>query len=178
MKTGISFILLLAIVLVSCVPAVTPPPAIVHLNQIDVFLIKGTGATGTFTIELRDAAGNTPALWSNTVPVAAITAGVAGAWNSFTVPTITLTGGQTYRIYVTRSDAHDTPTQNTITWRSSDTIGVDRYTAGVSSTGITVLDFAFRTYDNSVVDQKMETMEYGLGVSNTEYRWQGFVPGS
>jgi hypothetical protein len=173
MKIGIPFIFLLVFVLFSCVPPVTT----VHLNRIDVFLVAGATVSGTLTLELRDSAGTTPALWSNTVNTNTLIPGVDGGWNSFTVPDIELTRGQTYRIYVMRSIPHTLPT-DTITWRSSDTIGVDRYTAGVSSHGSAVLDFAFRTYDNSVVDQKMETMEYGLGVSNTEYRWQGFVPGS
>ena len=173
MKIGIPFILLLVFVLFSC----TPPDTIVQLDRIEVFLIKGTGATGTFTIELRDAAGSTPALWSDTVPVAGLATGIGGDWNSFTVPGIELTKGLTYRIYATRSDAHDNPTQNTITWRSSDNVG-DEYTASVSSSGYAELDFAFRTYDNGVVDQQMETMEYGFGIPNTDYHWQGFVPGS
>lgn len=40
------------------------------------------------------------------------------------------------------------------------------------------IDFTFRIFENNVLDQQMETLEYGLAVHNTVYNWQEFVPGS
>ncbi|MBN1798783.1 MAG: hypothetical protein JW822_09400 [Spirochaetales bacterium] len=144
------------------------------LTQIDVSLVVGANDTGTFTIELRDAAGSVPALWSTTVNTNIFVTG--SSWNSFTVPDIKLTEGQTYRIYMTRSDVHDNPGGNTISWNSTNTVG-DEYPQGISSSPATV-DFTFRIYDHGVVDQQLETTETAYAVHQGSYNWQEFVPGS
>ncbi|MCG8569831.1 MAG: hypothetical protein MJB14_06800 [Spirochaetes bacterium] len=147
------------------------------LTQIDLRLAVGTNVSGTLTIELRDATGSTPALWSNTINTSTLHSGAGSYWNSFTVPDIELTNKQTYRIYVTRSDAQDIPNSNTISWNSSDS-GDDEYTQGFSSSGNSNIDFTFRIFDDGIVNQQMESVEYGYSVFNTGYLWQEFVPES
>jgi hypothetical protein len=166
-------------VLFACSTPEADPPGPITFSRIDLLLSVGTGATGTITIELRDAVGATPALWSTTVAESVLIQTIGSNWNTFTVPDIVLTGGQTYRIYVQRSDVHDNATQNTIFWRAS-LPGHDVYAPGTSSTstGINNNDFNFRVYDAGTVNKHMETDEYGYGLSNTGYSWQSFVPGS
>ena len=92
-------------------------------------------------------------------------------WNSFPVnPGVDLTGGETYRIYMTRSTLVDS-----ISWRSC-SAGDDEYPYGISS-GAAGVDFLFRVYDNGVVDQSQEVYGYGYAIYDTSYQWQEFIAG-
>jgi hypothetical protein len=151
-----------------------PPPGSsgnkVTLTRIDLNLNLVVGVVGDFIIELRDDAGSSPAIWSATIDASTLPAGTN--WDSLSVPNISLTKGQTYRIYATYSGGI-----NQITWMSSDPVD-DEYTPGVCSTGNADQDFNFKTYNDGVLDQQMITVESGWSLSNGDFFWwQEFVPG-
>ncbi|MBN2351983.1 MAG: hypothetical protein JXD23_05385 [Spirochaetales bacterium] len=167
--TGIVLILAIGL-LASCPPPKTPSNT-VALTRIDLYLYV-FNATGTFTIELRDSSGDTPAIWSGTVDANTLT---SNTWNAFIVPAVSLTKGATYRIYATRSDVHN-PGVNEIDWESSNSVG-DEYPPGVCSTPNAEQDFMFRTYNDDVLDQQMTTIETGYALSSGDFLWwQEFVP--
>jgi len=127
-------------------------------------------------VELRDTNGATPAIWSDTVNADTLLSG--SNWNSFPVTGVTLTKGTTYRIYATRSAAHNLGVDQ-ITWSASDAMGDDEYEAGVSSSASAIMDFMFRTYVDGVLDQEMTVAEYGFSLADSNYSWwQEFVPGA
>lgn len=147
----------------------------VILSRIDVYLSVANpqaGTSGTFTIQIRDAAGTEPSIWENTVSADDLSVG--GFWNSFAVTGCTLTKNTMYRIYITRSGTN-IPNVDSITWRANDS---DVYTPGISSVSATT-DFMFKTYDDDgILEQQMITENEGYVVWNTFYWWQEFVTGA
>jgi hypothetical protein len=164
--------LLFSALVLSCTPPRLPPS--VTLTQIDVYLAVGRGATGAFTIEVRDATGTTPAIWSTAVDAHDLTPGLA--WNSFSIPHLTFYSGRTYRIYLTRSGPHDNATGNTIAWECPASADIDEYPYGRSSLRFENADFTFRVYVDGVINQSMETAGYGYSISHYDDWWQEFVP--
>jgi len=100
-------------------------------------------------------------------------------WQKFDLPPTTLQTGQTYRIYVIRSNAHNFPANNYIFWNTSSQNN-DAYPLGINDVFPSwKLDYAFRTYlPSGSVDQHQELNTFGFFIDNSFYRWQEFVPGS
>lgn len=145
----------------------------INLVKVDLNLFVGTATTGTFTTEIRNADG-TQILASNVTAASLLVKG--SAWNSFTFPNIPLRRNIKYRIYITRSDAHNYTTNNYIFWNTSSG-GVDAYPGGINDVYPSwTLDYSFRTYSTGGLDQQQTLTTYGFGLSNTYYRWQEFVP--
>jgi hypothetical protein len=146
-----------------------------NLTSVSLNLSVGFGTTGTLTVQIRDASGAT-VLAQTTVPRSAFPNGT----NWVNVPlSATLLRDQLHRIYVTRSDVHSNATQNTIFWRTSPATGggVNAYPDGVTNTYPSwTLDFAFRTYTVSGVDQQQNLNNYSFAVGNNAFHWQEFVP--
>jgi hypothetical protein len=144
------------------------------LDRVDLITHVGTNLTGTVTVDIRNADGSV-VIGSTTVPALSITTGLATNTFLFS-PALTLNAGDKYRIYLTRSDAHNYGANNYIFWRTSSG-GVDAYPAGVNDVHPAwTLDYAFKTYNGTVVDQQQNLATYGFFVSSGFYRWQEFVP--
>ncbi|MFZ6011087.1 MAG: hypothetical protein ACOYXT_12140 [Bacteroidota bacterium] len=144
----------------------------VQLLYVYLNLQVGSATTGTFTVELRNEDG-TAVIATRVVSGASLPPGTS--WRVFKFGS-TLYRDQKYRIYVTRSDAHNYAANNYIFWRSSSG-GVDAYPDGVNDVyPAWTLDYAFRTYVQSALDQDQSLITYGFFTSNGFYRWQEFVP--
>lgn len=145
------------------------------LTSVSLYVTVGTGTTGTMTVQIRDASGAT-VIAETIVPRAALPNG--GSWVNVPI-TATLLRDQLYRIYVNRSGPHSNATQNTIFWRTSSSTGggVDAYPDGVTDIYPSwTLDFAFRTYNVSGIDQQQNANSYSFALFNTGFHWQEFVP--
>jgi hypothetical protein len=145
----------------------------VILTYVDLNLTVGSALTGNFIVEIRNEDGTT-ILASTAVSAAGLPAGTY--WKKFKLGTV-LYRDQRYRLYVTRTVAHNYPTGNYIFWRTSSG-GADVYPDGSNDTAPGwVLDYAFRTYSSiSGVDQQQNLNSYGFFTSSGMYRWQEFVP--
>jgi hypothetical protein len=134
---------------------------------------KGASTTGTVTVQIRNADGSV-VIAQNIVSASGLPNG--NAWVTFKLAA-SLYRDQPYRIYVTRSDAHNYAANNYIFWRCSSG-GVDAYPDGVNDVYPSwKLDYAFRTYNAIIgLDQHQDLINYGFFTSNTFYRWQEFVP--
>jgi len=172
-KSNIRLITILIIMaaglLISC-----PPPGSSGNKvtlRIDLYLsIPGPVAGEDFTIQVRDSAGSVPAIWSDTVDATTL---IHSTWNSFSVSDISLTKGQTYRIYATYSGG-----VGQVSWSCSSAAGPDQYLSGVCSTPNALQDFTFKTYNSGVLDQQMITLNTGYSLSGDNFQWwQEFVPG-
>jgi hypothetical protein len=147
-------------------------PAMVSLNQVDLYLDKGSAATGTVTVEIRDVTGGTT-ISSVTVTAASLAAG--SSWKTFTfAPAALLERDHVYRIYLKRSDPHNYATNNYFFWRTSSG-GVDAYPGGINDVAPAwTLDYAFKTYTEGGLDQQQTSTNYGFFVDNSFWRWQEF----
>jgi hypothetical protein len=145
------------------------------LTSVSLNLSVGFNTTGTLTVQIREANGKV-VVAETTLSRKALPNGT----NWVNVPiSATLVRDQLYRIYVTRSGPHDNATQNTIFWRTSPGTGggVNAYPDGVTDIyPIWTLDFAFRTYTVSGIDQQQNTNNYSFAVFNNGFHWQEFVP--
>lgn len=150
----------------------TPSVPKTNLKAIDLNLSVGSGTTGTFTVQIRNADGST-VIAENTVPRSYLPNGTN--WVGFKI-SATLDRDQVYRIYVIRSDVHNNATQNTIFWRTSSG-GVNAYPDGVNDVYPSwTLDYAFKSYSASGLDQQQTLTNYSFAVGNNSYRWQEFIP--
>jgi hypothetical protein len=150
---------------------------ITNLKSVELRLEVTTGATGTLTVQIRDASGIAvlaqKIMTREELPTST---------NWITFPLVaTLARNQVYRIYVTRSDEHNASgnNNNRISWRTSKKapVGqpdVDAYLDGASS--VYPLDFTFRTYGASGLDQQQNEDIYAYAIGNTGFFWQEFVP--
>lgn len=150
-----------------------PDRAKTAFTRFNLLLDTGANTTGNINVQIRNADG-TAVLWANSLN--ADTYLVNGnAWNTFWVNSLSLYIGDKYRIYVTRTGEHNYPAGNYIFWRTSSG-GNDAYPAGVNDVYPSwVLDYAFITYANGVVDQQQANGNYGFGVPSSYYRWQEFI---
>lgn len=153
-------------------PVLSVLPTNVTLDRIDLYLEKGTATTGTITVEVRNAA-NTTVLGAATVTASSLVAG--GAWRTFNfAPTLILTRTQVYRINLIRSNPHNYGANDYIFWRTSSG-GVDAYPDGISNYYPSwILDYAFKTYNGTAIDQQQTSTNYGFAVGNTSALWQEF----
>lgn len=144
------------------------------LDRVDLITNVGTSLTGTVTVEIRNADGSVT-IGSTTVAASSMTTGLATNTFLFS-PALTLNATEKYRIYLTRSDAHNYSANNYIFWRTSSG-GVDAYPAGINDVHPSwTLDYAFTTYNGGFADQQQSLATYGFFVSSGFYRWQEFVP--
>jgi len=145
----------------------------VSVRYIMLNLDKGVSTTGTVTVQIRNADGSV-VLAQNVVPASSVPNG--NSWATFKL-SASVYRDQTYRIYFTRSDAHNYAANNYIFWRCSSG-GVDAYPDGINDVYPSwTLDYAFRTYSAvSGLDQHQDQINYGFFTSNNLYRWQEFVP--
>jgi hypothetical protein len=145
----------------------------VNLTYAELNLTVGSATTGTITVEIRSADGAT-VLSSHSMSATSLPVGTN--WVKFK-PGVTLIRDQPYRIYVTRSDAHNYPMNNYIFWRTSSG-GTNAYPDGINDVHPAwTLDYAFRTYSSiSGLDQQQNLNTYGFFLGNTFHRWQEFVP--
>lgn len=146
----------------------------VSLRYMMLNLSTGSATTGTFTVQIRSADGST-VLAQNIVPASSLGLGLT-QWVTFKIAA-SLYRDQTYRIYVTRSDAHNYTTNNYVFWRTSSG-GVDAYPDGVNDVYPSwTLDYSFRTYSAIAgLDQHQDLTSYAFFTSNGFYRWQEFIP--
>jgi hypothetical protein len=146
----------------------------VSLRYMMLNLTTGSATTGTFTVQIRSADGSA-VLAQNTVPASSLGLG-ATQWVTFKIAA-SLYRDQTYRIYVTRSDAHNYAANNYVFWRTSSG-GVDAYPDGVNDVYPSwTLDYSFRTYSAIAgLDQHQDLTNYSFFTSSGMYRWQEFVP--
>jgi hypothetical protein len=147
-------------------------PATVGLDKVDLYLERGSAATGKVYVEVKDASG----VLVGSISVAANSLIAGSAWNTFTFPSpLLLNRGQKYRIHIRRSDAHNYATGNYVFWRTSSG-GVDAYPAGINDVyPAWTLDYAFKTYTEGGIDQQQTSTNYGFFVGNTDSRWQEFL---
>lgn len=144
------------------------------LDKVDLMTDIGTNLTGTVTVEIRNGDGSV-VIGSTTVPAGTLAPGQATNTFYFS-PALSLTPGEKYRIYITRSDQHNYNTNNYIFWRTSSG-GVDAYPGGINDVHPSwTLDYAFTTYNGGLVDQQQLLRTYGFFVSSGLHRWQEFVP--
>lgn len=144
------------------------------LDKVDLITDIGANLTGTVTVEIRNGDGSV-VIGSTTVPAGALALGMNTNTFYFS-PVLSLTPGEKYRIYLTRSDQHNYNTNNYIFWRTSSS-GIDAYPGGVNDVHPSwTLDYAFTTYNGGIADQQQPLKTYGFFVSSGMYRWQEFVP--
>jgi len=150
----------------------TASRAVKGITQLALNLTVSSTATGTFTVQIRNATG-TSVLWTRTVTAGALGLGTTGL-KYLNFSALSLTVGQKYRIYVTRSVAH-TPS-NAIYWNTS-TSGNNAYPQGSNDVAPSwVLDYAFATYTGYyIVNQSQTQTGYGFATGNNLYRWQEFI---
>jgi hypothetical protein len=146
----------------------------ISFHRVDLFTVTSNNVSGTVTVEIRNADGSV-VLGSTTVPGSSILKGNS-IKNTFTFsPALTLTSGQKYRIYITRSNQHNYMNDH-IAWRTCSG-GVDGYPKGVMNYSPNwLLDYSFITFSDGNVDQQQTATNYGFAFSNTGYLWQEFVP--
>lgn len=143
------------------------------LNKVDLHLYVGSATTGTITIQIRNSNGSSILASSTKIASFLLT---GSNWNSFTFSGVTLYSNTKYRLYVTRSDAHNYSGNNYIFWDSSSG-GTDAYPGGVNDVYPSwTLDYAFRTYSSTGLDQQQNLSTYGFFTSSGLYRWQEFNP--
>lgn len=146
----------------------------ISLNRVDLFTVSSAAVSGTVTVEIRNADGSA-ILGTTTVSGSSLVKGNNKKNTFWFSPALTLSSGQKYRIYLTRSNSHNHVNDN-LYWRTCSG-GVDGYPKGIMnySPGW-LLDYSFVTYSDGYVDQQQTSMNYGFAVSNTSYMWQEFVP--
>jgi hypothetical protein len=146
----------------------------VSFNRVDLFTVTGDNLTGTITVQIRNGDGSV-VIGSTTVPASSIIK-VNSKRNTFIFsPALTLSSGQKYRIYLTRSNPHNFVNDH-MAWRTSSG-GTDVYAKGVTNYHPGwILDYSFVTYSGGYVDQQQTITNYGFIVGNNSYLWQEFVP--
>lgn len=147
----------------------------VSLRGLALNLSTGSATTGTFTVQVRSANGST-VIAQSTLNVSSLGLGTSQKWTTFKI-SASLYRDQTYRIYVTRSGAHNYGANDYIFWQTSSG-GVNAYPDGVNDVYPSwTLDYAFRTYSAVAgLDQHQDLTSYAFFTNNSFYRWQEFVP--
>jgi hypothetical protein len=147
-------------------------PATVGLNKVDLYLEKGSGATGKVYVDIKDASGTV--LGSTSVAASSLITG--GAWKTFNFASpVVLNRGTKYRIHIRRSDVHNYPAGNYVFWRTSSG-GVDAYPNGINDVYPSwTLDYSFKTYTEGALDQQQTSTNYGFAIGNIDSRWQEFL---
>ena len=156
----------------------------VILDQLDLNISDGGGTlNGNIIVQLRDADGNTPAILETSF-AASLLQSNPETWYPVTFSTCTLAKNVKYRIYVQRSIADPVNSTESINWTGNSSTGIDYYIHGqndwaISAPGREHCDYGFRTYDNGVVDQSMEIINYSFAdLSNDSWKWQEFIAGA
>jgi hypothetical protein len=145
----------------------------VTLKYMSLNLSTGSATSGNAIVQIRNADGSL-VLAQNVVSASSL--GTGTKWITFKISAI-LYRDQPYRIYLTRSDAHNYFANNYIFWQTSSG-GVNAYPDGINDVYPSWnLDYAFRTYSAMTgLDQHQDLNNYGFFTSNNLYRWQEFVP--
>jgi hypothetical protein len=141
------------------------------LTRVDLFLDTGVNVAGSIKVQIRNSDGS-QILWENTIDAASYL--IKGfTWNAFQISGLKLYKGDKYRIYVMRTTPHNFSAGDYIFWRTSGS--GDTYPYGSNNQTGWVLDYAFRTYSNSVLDEQQTNTSYGFGLNHTAWYWQEFV---
>jgi hypothetical protein len=150
--------------------------SIVSLDKIDLYVYKSTAAQGgDILVSIHDSDTN-EIMGSTSLPVDDLHLS-APATFSF-VPAINLIRGNKYQIHVNRVGG-DTG-NSSVVWRCS-RHGADSYPDGSNSVCESagmgeILDFAFKTYTQGVIDQQQPMTGYGFYIDTRTRRWQEFKP--
>jgi hypothetical protein len=160
-------------------PGFAPGPKLggtVSLQKVDLYLNKGSGATGILTVTIRTMAG----VFVDSINVSAASLTNGSAWRTFYFPTRAhLQIGQRYQIRVLRSDRTNISRNDYIFMYTSSRLRGDVYPAGTNDLArdTWAADYAFQTYGGVEPDQRQLTTVSAFPVSNDAYRWQEFVVG-
>lgn len=144
--------------------------SIVSLNRVDLYLLTETATRGgVILVTIRDS--KTSAIIASTSqPVDSF---VHESWVAFNfTPALNLIRGSKYQIHVSRVGQENT-SGNAIFWRSSSEESYPDGTNSVAPSG-RILDFAFKTYTQGVIDQQQTMTNYGFSILTTATRWQEF----
>lgn len=149
--------------------------SIVSLNKVDLYLERSTATIGgDVLVTIRDSK-TSAIIRSTSLPVSSVH---LFGWATFNfVPAVNLIKGNKYQIHVSRV-GQESSFGNAVFWRCSPQ-GVDSYPDGTNSVGESgggVLDFAFKTYTEGVIDQQQPKDNYGFSLQNAKTRWQEFKP--
>ena len=185
-KTGYAFILvsglLLSAVLIACPPPEDTPDTSVELSQIDFYFTNAGGPlSGNLIIQIRDEQGNVPAIKEITIAASTLLDDPEN-WYPLAVSDCTLNKGTVYRLYVIRNVPDPGSGTDRINWGGNQISGTDYYPPGQNDWAITAPalvhdDYGFRTYNDGVMDQTMENIDYGFSsIGNSDWKWQEFVP--
>lgn len=136
-------------------------PATVSLDKVELYLSTGSALTGNVTVEVREDNGTSVV---GSVTVLANSLIIGNAWNTFVFPSaLTLNRDSTYRIYITRSDAHNYGTNNYIFWRCSPASSPNPYPAGINDVFPSWnIDYAFKTFTEGALDQQQTITGYAF----------------
>lgn len=151
-------------------------PSTKVISMANINLTVSQQATGTVTLQLRDSTGTLIATTSRDVGFMA-SKGKA-TWYTFLFHTNYEDVSNTkLRLYLTRSDAHNTTTRNTVYVSTSLT---DDYVGGESS--ITGKDISFITYTNKedyfLTDQVQARVRDKQPLQHNSFVWQEFTFGT
>lgn len=148
------------------------PPDSVELDNVELYMMKGTAASGTMKMNITSMLGSL----MGSISFAVDTIANGTSWISFRFPQGTkLQRGSKYRIEVTRSNPHNATPNDYIYWWTSKA-NSDPYPEGSNDLyPVWTMDYAFRTHTNGGVDQQQTNAAWAWPISNTRVRWQEFV---